>query len=125
MALPALFAGLGALIASGAGSAAAAAGNAAGNIAEIAYSIGKILLRAAYLSAGILAFIVFLNICINGVSTAINQTVLNDIFAMVQLWLPFNLNSLLMWLTSTAVGYLTYRLVLAGTIWAHRIVGTN
>lgn len=123
MALPAILAGLGAIVASGAGSMAAAAGNAAGDLAVVAFNIGKILLRASLFLAAVTAFIVVLNLAISGFGIALNQSVLNDLFAMIQMWLPFNLNSLLIWITTSVIAYLTYRIVLAGVIWIHRVLG--
>lgn len=123
MALPALLAGLGVIVASGAGSMAAAAGNAAGDLAMLAYNVGKILLRASLFLGAVTAFIVVLNLAISGFGIALNQSVLNDLFGMVQMWLPFNLNSILIWITTSGIAYLTYRAVLAGVIWINRILG--
>lgn len=39
---------------------------------------------------------------------SIDSGVLNDIFALVQLWLPFNLNTILVWIGLTVSGYFTY-----------------
>lgn len=115
--------GLGSMIGSAVGGVANAAGNAVGDLIQVLFALSKIMLRASLFLAAITAFIVVLNLAISGFGIALNQSVLNDLFAMIQMWLPFNLNSLLIWITTSVIAYLTYRIVLAGVIWIHRVLG--
>lgn len=42
------------------------------------------------------------------VYVSIDSGVLNDIFALVQLWLPFDLNVVLVWIGLSVTGYMSY-----------------
>lgn len=125
MALPLLagVVGLGNMIGTAVGGVAQAAGNAVGNLVLVLFALSKIMLRASMFLAAVTAFIIVLNLAISGFGIALNQSVLNDLFAMLQMWLPFNLNSVLIWITTSVIAYLSYRIILAGVIWIHRVLG--
>lgn len=76
-----------------------------------------------FILAGLFAFIVLLNLAISIVGVTINQSVLGDLFAMIQMWLPFDLNAVLWWFTTASSAYFIYRLAIAGISWVHKFVG--
>lgn len=78
-----------------------------------------------FILATIFAFIVLLNFIISLVGITINQSVLGDLFALIQMWLPFNLNSILWWFTTATVIYITYRISIFALTWMQRFIGNN
>lgn len=118
-----LLAGLGTLVVTGAGSAATAAGNAAGDLAKIGFDLAKILFRGTIFLAAITAFLIFVGMAIGWIGIALNSTIIGDLFTLLQYWLPFNLSSIFVWFTAVTIAYINYRLFVAASMWAHRLIG--
>lgn len=90
---------------------------------EIAVAVLKWLIRMSIVIAGIFSFVAVLNIATSMILVNLNQNVLTDIFAVIQIWLPFNLNVLLLWLIASSTAFILYRLSLASIIWINRLIG--
>lgn len=67
-------------------------------------------LRFSFVMSMILLFIVILNIIISFVGVALNGGVLLDLLYLAQMWLPFNLNPMLVWISTTVTAFIAYRL---------------
>lgn len=83
----------------------------------------KIGTRAVFVIAVILSFSALLMTSINLISVAINGSVLADIGAMIQVWLPFNLNAMTSWLFLTSALYFAYRLAIYISTLVNGIIG--
>jgi len=77
---------------------------------EVVITVAKWALKIAFFSAVILALIVIFGLITSYMVVGFNQSVLGDIFGIIQIWLPFNLNILLIWLALSATAYFAYRL---------------
>lgn len=88
---------------------------------EIALFVLKFMSRFVFILAGITAFIIMLNMAVSLAFVSFSAGAFSDVFAMVSMWLPFNLSVLLAWLMSAATAYIGYRLALTALIWVNRI----
>lgn len=79
---------------------------------ETAVAIAKWALKISFFSSLVIALSILIGTVTSYLIVAFNGSVLNDIFALVQVWLPFNLNVLLIWIGISATAYLTFRLSL-------------
>lgn len=79
---------------------------------ETAVAIAKWALKISFFSAIAIALMILLGVVTSYMVVGFNTSILNDIFAVIQIWLPFNLNILLVWLSVAATAYLTFRLSL-------------
>lgn len=93
------------------------------SMGEVVVLILKILVRLAFVLSGITGFIILLNMGLQLVFVTLNQNALSDVLNLVQVWLPFNLNAIWMWLWTSASLYIVYRLAVAGYAWISRLVG--
>lgn len=83
----------------------------------------KIGTRAVFVIAVIMAFSALLMTSLNFITIAFNGSVLADIGAMIQVWLPFNLNAMTSWLLLTSSLYFAYRLSIYISTLINGIVG--
>lgn len=90
---------------------------------EILIAVLKWSIRIAFVLSGIFAFIIILNLSISLIFVTLNQSVLGDLFAIIQLWLPFNLNVLLAWLLAASTAYISYKLAVMSISWVNRVIG--
>lgn len=72
----------------------------------------KVILKIGFIVPVYWGIVALLTSAITAVMISHNTGVLNDIFALVQLWLPFNLNVILVWISTSIVLYLTYAISL-------------
>lgn len=79
---------------------------------EVVVSVAKWALKITFFSALILAIIVVIGLITSYLVLGFNTSVLSDIFGVIQIWLPFNLNVLLLWLAVSATAYFGYRIAL-------------
>lgn len=79
---------------------------------EVAVTIAKWALKISFFSAIAISLMILLGVVTSYIIVGFNGSVLNDIFATIQIWLPFNLNVVLLWLSVAATAYLTFRLSL-------------
>lgn len=82
-------------------------------------------IRISFIVAVLFAFIVVLNFAQSLLLVGFNSNVLTDVFALVQVWLPFNLNVLLSWTTTAASAYIIYRLAVAGLTFLNRLMNNS
>jgi len=90
---------------------------------EIISMVLKILVRLSFVLAGIVGFIILLNMGLSMVTVGLNQGALTDIINLVQVWLPFNINVVLMWLWTAGALYMTYRMALVAFSFINRLAG--
>ena len=79
---------------------------------DVAIQVAKWALRVTFFIAVILSIIVLVGVITSYMVIGFNTSVLGEIFAVIQIWLPFNLNILLIWLAVTATAYIAYRLAM-------------
>lgn len=89
---------------------------------QVAAQVAKWTFRFGFVMAGITAFIILLNIAFSMVFAALNFGVVGDILHMIQLWLPFNLNVLIVWILTTSVAYVSYRLAVIAIAYMSRLI---
>lgn len=75
-------------------------------------SILKWTAKAGFVLASIVAFIGLLNFGISMIRIGLNGSVVGDLFGLMQIWLPFNMGSLLVWLVTASGLYIAYRLTI-------------
>lgn len=90
---------------------------------EIVIQVLKWTFRVTFILAGIFAFVVVLNLATSMIFVSLNQNALSDVFAMIQIWLPFNLNVVLVWLIAASTAYITYKLSIMAITWLNRLLG--
>lgn len=66
--------------------------------------------KIGFVLSMIFAFVMILNMIISALAIGLNHNALADIFAIIQMWLPFNLNVVLLWLITASTLYIGYRL---------------
>lgn len=92
---------------------------------DLVTSIIRWTLSIPFLLSSIFAFIILWNFALSVVQITINQSVIGDLFALVQVWLPFNLSSVFTWFTTVVIIYITYRVSIFALEWIHRFIGNN
>lgn len=90
---------------------------------DFVVSIIKWVVRIGFVGAMIMTFTLFLNLIISLFAVTLNFGVLSDIMALVQLWLPFNLSVVIVWITTATFAYLTYRLAVFAYSFLNSLVG--
>lgn len=89
----------------------------------------KFLLAASmiisFILASIAAFVLVLNLILSLLFITVADNVFSDIFAMVNIWMPFNLSVIWLWLSTAAFAFLAYRLALVAYTWAGRLVSKS
>lgn len=91
-------------------------------MATAALVLLKWTISLAFVIAAIFAFIVLLNLGLSMTLVTLNQNVLSDIFALVQMYLPFNLSVLLLWVVSASVAFISYKLAVMSIAWINRVM---
>lgn len=92
---------------------------------EVAIAVLKWTFRVAFLIAVAIAVGALVAIVTNYLIVGFSTTVLADIFALVQIWLPFNLNILLLWLTLAASAWIAYKLAVTSYVLLNTFLGKN
>lgn len=77
---------------------------------EVAVKLAQWLAKATFFIAVIVSIVIFISFINNYIVLGVNGSVLSDIYAFIQMWLPFNINVVLAWITIVATLYITYRL---------------
>lgn len=90
---------------------------------DMAMSFLKMGIRLLIVGASVFAFLAFMGIVISYIAIGINLTVLTDVFSMVQMWLPFDLNVILLWITTSCTAYILYRLSRIAIDYVNAVVG--
>lgn len=79
---------------------------------EIAVTVARWALKISFFTSIAIAISILIGVVSSYLIAGYNTSVLNDIFGIVQIWLPFNLNILLLWIAIAATAYLAFRLSL-------------
>lgn len=66
----------------------------------------------AFFAGSILSFVSLMVFIVGLLATTLSTSVIGDILAIVQIWLPFNLMTLLGWVMTATGLYLTYKISL-------------
>lgn len=74
--------------------------------------VAKWSLKITFIMACILAVLVIIGVITTYFVVVLNATLLGEIFGVVQIWLPFNLNIILIWMAVAGTAYLGYRLAM-------------
>ena len=90
---------------------------------DLVVFILKTTLKVPFILIVIGSFIAILNLALGMSLVLINNSALGDLFALVQMWLPFNLSTITVWFTTITIAYLTYRLSLVGLSFLHQFFG--
>jgi len=77
---------------------------------EVVLKIIKWSAVVTVFSSIIFTFIALVLFILSTLTVALNVTVIADIIAVVQMWLPFNIAPILLWLFTISSLYLTYKL---------------
>lgn len=94
-----------------------------GEIAQLAVTAFKWGLRIHFAVMVISLLLLILSYIFFAFKTAYNVTVLAEIMALIQIWLPFNLGVVIAWITSVAGAIVAYRVNMWGYTWITSIVG--
>lgn len=76
---------------------------------EVAVSLFKSIVKVGAVMAVIGGFLSILTLAVSGVIVALNQSVVNDLLILTQIWLPFNIAPIFLWLGTAVTMYLSYR----------------
>lgn len=79
---------------------------------ETVLDLIKIGVRFTIVLTGIFAFIVIVTLATSYVTIATNGGVISDLFAIIQIWLPFNLSALITWVITATTAFIAYRLTI-------------
>lgn len=77
---------------------------------EVVTKIFILMGKIAFYAISIFALTVILTIVLSAIMVGLNFGVINDIVAIIQMWLPFNLGVIIAWLLTVSLAYLAYRL---------------
>lgn len=86
-------------------------------------SIFKWSIRLTFISASLFIFLNMLSLAILLLNTSIDTTALADVFALVQIWLPFNLGSFITWVLAGIGLTLSYKLWRRAYAFINDIIG--
>jgi len=93
------------------------------DIGLIGITVLKWSVKLVVVLVAIFAFIVILNFALSMIFTSVNGNVLGDIFALVQMFLPFNLNVILFWITAGASAFILFKISLLAIVFINDILG--
>jgi len=92
------------------------------NGASAAVFLLKASVIISFILAGIVAFLLVMNMMLSLIMVTFNQNVFTDIFSLVTIWLPFNLEAIWLWLTTAAFAFLAYRITMVAYTWVARFI---
>lgn len=79
-------------------------------MAELAYKIMVIMAKLAFYSVMTFSVLTLITIVSSALMIALNFGVINDVIGLIQMWLPFNLGVVILWILTASFAFLTYRL---------------
>jgi hypothetical protein len=85
-------------------------------------SLFKIMTKMVFVLAVIFAFVALLGIVVSAMSVTVNNNVLQDVYSIVSIWMPFNLNVMILWLVTAALVYIMYRLTWVGLTFINNLL---
>lgn len=77
---------------------------------NIIYQVLRWTTKLTFWSAMVFMFITMLNLILSSLAITFQVTVLHDLFAILQIWLPFNLSALLAWFVTASMAYFAYKM---------------
>lgn len=92
---------------------------------EVVLQVARWTAKLAFWLSVVGSVLIIFGVIFNYMIVGFNMSVLGDIFAMIQIWLPFNLNILLGWLTLAATGYIAYRFAILAYNMIDSFLGRN
>lgn len=92
---------------------------------EVAIALVKWTFRTAFIAGVILALLTIFSLIASYLIAGYSSSVLADIFALVQIWLPFNINIILLWISVSATAYFSYRIAIMSYTLLNTFVGKN
>jgi hypothetical protein len=92
---------------------------------EIGIFLLKLTLRISLAVGALLGFIALLNIVLQTFVIGLNHSIVHDILLLIQIGLPFNLNSVFGWLFVAVNAYIIYRLAMVAFNWITALVGRD
>ena len=90
---------------------------------EIAIAILRMTAKYVFFIAMITSFIIVLNLILSTVFIGFNAGVFSDLTAIVSMWLPFNLSTVMIYLMATSTAYIMYRLSVKSVVWLNGFLG--
>lgn len=90
---------------------------------EVAVSIFKSIVKVGALVAVISGLIVMLTVIVSGINVLLNKTVIMDLLSMVQVWAPFNLDPIILWLGTSVSLFMVYRMSLTAYAMINSVMG--
>lgn len=92
---------------------------------RVALQILKWAIRLTFVAGGAFALAAILIYASSLILVSLNAGVLADLFAIIQIWLPFNLNVMLTWLMIATTLLILYKLAVMAITWINRFVGIS
>lgn len=77
---------------------------------EVAVQVLKILVRIGIILTMSMMAVSLVILAYSGIQAVLNAGALGDIFAFIQMWLPFDLNVMMTFLVTASIIYMTYLL---------------
>lgn len=81
---------------------------------EIGVSAFKWSIKLTYALASVVFLIVFIALAVSAIGVALNGSMVLDLMYFIQMWLPFNLNPLFVWLFTSVTAFFSFRLSMIG-----------
>lgn len=94
-------------------------------MSETVLSLIKMAVRFTIVLTGIFAFILVITLATSYLTISTNAGVLSDLFAIVQIWLPFNLSALITWIITASTAFIAYRLTIYSINYISAITGRS
>lgn len=91
-------------------------------VGELIALFARMVFRSGVILAGITAFVMLLGFAFSFVAVSLNASVIGDLLALIQMWLPFNLGPLMAWLVTASVLYVAYRLSVVAVNYMSRFI---
>lgn len=83
----------------------------------------KVAVRLMFGFTAVVAFVAVVSTIISQLYIAVSTSVISDLIALVQIWLPFNLVPVLTWVLAVSLLYVNYRLALYALGFVRGIIG--
>lgn len=92
------------------------------DIGQSIIMILKVAFRTSFVVGAVVAFLAVFGLGVSTLAVALNAGILADLISLVQIWLPFNLVPILVWLVTVALAYLYYRLLLMALFFVQHVL---
>lgn len=89
---------------------------------EVSVTLFKSLVKVSAIFSVIVGFVTLFALVISGIMVALNYGVIEDLLSLVQMWAPFNLDPILLWLGTAVTFYMTYRVAMNSYIMIKSVV---